>query len=115
MHFREWNEVEERYKIQEDKCMAILSNGMLKRRFMSNKRCLVSLFHSDILTLAVLEAVSENSLELKSLEQRSILLIDEILLEVGRDITVGILIMRNIVFSATSLNCRNVYLNNDFL
>lgn len=72
--------------------MAILSNGMLKRGFMSDKRCLVSLFHSDILTLAMLEAVSKNSLELKTLEQRSIFLIDEILLEVGSNITVCILI-----------------------
>lgn len=93
--------------------MAILSNGMLKRRFMSDKKCLVSLFHSDMLTLAVLEAVSKNSLELKSLEQRSILLIDEILLEVGRDITVCILITLNVAFSDTLMNCRNVYLNND--
>lgn len=79
--------------------MAILSNGMLKRRFMSDKKCLVSLFHSDMLTLAVLEAVSKNSLDLKSLEQRSILLIDEILLEVGRDITVCIFMTLNVAFS----------------
>lgn len=45
-----------------------------------------------------MEAVSKNSLELKTLEQRSICLIDEILLEVGRNITVCILLHLTLCF-----------------
>lgn len=48
--------------------MVILLNGMLKWRFMSDKRCLVFFFYFDILILVVLEVVSENLFELKSLE-----------------------------------------------
>lgn len=89
--FRDWNEVDERYKIQEDKCVAMLSLGLRKMTLMSDKRDLVSLFHFDMLLLAVLDLFSNESHELKSLERRSMFLIDDILLAVKKDLRVCIL------------------------
>lgn len=68
--------------------MAILSTGITRR--MRDKRTLVSLFHSHMLSLAVLETLSKESDEVKSLLQRSILILDEFLFELGRDFSVGI-------------------------
>lgn len=87
---REWIEVEERFKVQELKCAAILSFGMDKVNLMNDKRCLVSLFHSDMLSLTILDTLSKDSLELKSLEKRSSSLIEYILLAIGKEITVCI-------------------------
>lgn len=90
-YFRDWNEVDERYKIQEDKCMAMLSLGLRKMTLMSDRRYLVSLFHSDMLLLAVLDLLSKKSHELKSLEQRSMCLIDDIFFAAKKDLSVCIL------------------------
>lgn len=68
--------------------MAILSVGINKR--MRDKRILVSLFHSHVLSLAVLETLSQESDEVKSLLKRSILNLDEFLLELGMDLSVCI-------------------------
>lgn len=68
--------------------MAILSIG-IKRR-MKDKRTLVSLFHSHVLSLAVLEISSKESDEVKSLLKRSILNLDDFLFEIGRDLAVSI-------------------------
>lgn len=67
--------------------MAILSTGISRR--MRDKRTLVSLFHSHMLSLAVLETLSKESDEVKSLLQRSILNLDDFLFELGRDFSVG--------------------------
>lgn len=82
--------MDERFKVQEVKCAAILSFGMDKINLMRDKRCLVSLFHSDMLSLTILNTLSKDSLELKSLEKRSTSLIEYILLAVGKEITVCI-------------------------
>lgn len=67
--------------------MAILSTGISRR--MRDKRTLVSLFHSHMLSLAVLETLSKESDEVKSLLQRSILNLEDFLFELGRDFSVG--------------------------
>lgn len=67
--------------------MAILTTGINRR--MRDKRTLVSLFHSHMLSLAVLETLSKESDEVKSLLKRSILNLDEFLFELGRDLSVG--------------------------
>lgn len=82
--------MEERFKVQELKCAAILSFGMDKVNLMKDKRCLVSLFHSDMLSLTILDILSKDSLNLKSLEKRSSSLIEYILLAIGKEITVCI-------------------------
>lgn len=85
---RDWTEVNDKFKIQETKCMAILSIA-IKRR-MKDKRTLVSLFHSHVLSLAVLEILSKESDDVKSLLKRSILNLDDFLFEIGRDLAVSI-------------------------
>lgn len=71
--------------------MAMLALGLQKMTIMSDKRDLVSLFHFDMLLLAVLDLFSEESHELKSLERRSMYLMDDIFSAVKKDFGVGIL------------------------
>lgn len=80
-----------RFKIQHDKCTAILSIGIQKSHLMRDKETLMPLLHSNILSLAVLETLCDESDDLKNLEQRSTCLVDDLLLEIRREITVGII------------------------
>lgn len=79
-----------RFKIQHDKCSAILSIGIQKSHLMRDKETLMPLLHSNILSLAVLETLCDESDDLKNLEQRSTCLVHDLLLEIRREITVGI-------------------------
>ena len=80
-----------RFKIQHDKCTAILSIGIQKSHLMRDKETLMPLLHSNILSLAVLETLCDESDDLKNLEQRSTCFVDDLLLEIRREITVGII------------------------
>lgn len=71
--------------------MAMLALGLQKMTIMSDKRDLVSLFHFDMLLLAVLDLFSEESHELKSLERRSMYLMDDVFSAIKKDFGVGIL------------------------
>jgi hypothetical protein len=88
---REWSAVDERFKVQQDKCTAMLSIAMERKNLTHrNERILVSLFHCNMLSLAVLERVSTDSDELKSLQSRITYLIDDILFDIGKDFEVSI-------------------------
>ncbi|XP_062570766.1 E3 ubiquitin-protein ligase RNF213-like isoform X2 [Saccostrea cucullata] len=85
---RDLKDIPERFKIQQEKCVAILSIGVQKRRIIKDKRMLVSLFHCNMLSLAVLEKhCSEADVELKSLQKRTTYLINDILLCFGNDLS----------------------------
>lgn len=71
--------------------MAMLSLGLQKMTTMSDKRDLVSLYHSDMILLAVLDLFSMESDELKSLERRSMYLMDDIFSAIKKDFGVCIL------------------------
>lgn len=70
--------------------MAMLSLGLQKMTTMIDKRDLVSLLHSDMLLLAVLDLFSKESHELKSLERRSMYLMDDIFSAIKKDFGVCI-------------------------
>lgn len=89
--FRTWDAVEKRLKIQYEKCTAILSIALQKRRIIRDKESFLPLLNADMLTLAVLETLCHESDDLKTLEQQSTLLVDDFLLLIGNKITVGIM------------------------
>lgn len=70
--------------------MAMLSLGLRKTTLISCKSDLVCLFHSEMLLLAVLDLFSNESHELKSLERRSMFLIDDVFIAVKKDFKVCI-------------------------
>lgn len=97
IYFSEWKEVDEKFKIQEAKCIMIVSIGIQKLTKMKYAKSLLYLFHCDMLLLSVLDTISKESHELKSLEERSKCFIDVILEDV-KEITVCILLHRVFFF-----------------
>ena len=89
--FRTWNDVDKRFKIQHEKCTAIFSIGLQKRKILRDYANFLPLLHANILSLAVLETLCHESDDLKTLEQQCTLLVDDLLLLIGNDIMVGIM------------------------
>lgn len=89
--FRTWDAVEKRLKIQYEKCTAIFSIALQRRHIIRDKDSFLPLLNANMLSLAVLETMCHESDDLKTLEQQSTLLVDDLLLLIGNEIIVGIL------------------------
>lgn len=70
--------------------MVILLFGMDKVNLMNDKRCLVFFFYFDMLLFIILDILSKDLFELKSLEKRLLFFIEYIFLVIGKEIIVCI-------------------------
>lgn len=85
---------------------------------MRDKETLMPLLHSNMLSLAVLETLcDESDGDLKSMEQRSTCLVDDLLLKIWREIAVRI-IQKSIdnvyMFDIPTWTCINTYFRAKF-
>ena len=86
--YREWDAVDKKIKVQQERCYALLVIGLKRGHFIEDKRELITLFHCCLLSTSLFEMLSIESNELKTLLQIPTFEIDSVLLPLGKDIMV---------------------------